>query len=265
MLKNYNLGIKDFKKAFFHFSQWCYLGFQDIRMRYRRSLLGPWWVTLSNLIMIAVLGILWSSLLKKPLSEFLPFFAIGYIIWQWISAIFFEATQGFVPFKVIMTQVNLPLCSYILRINFRQIIILAHNIIVIGLALIYANQSISFINFFVSLFGLFTLACNLFFLSIIIIIFCTRFQDMAKVFETFIQIAFFFTPILWSPSLLEGNYLFFIDFNIFYHWIEAIRVPFLQDNFDFIHLKISLLTCFVLFFISMLCLGSQKNKVSFWL
>ena len=84
MLKIYKTGTKDLNTAFPHFSQWCYLGLQDIRMRYRRSLLGPWWVTISNLIMIAVLGILWSKLLNKSINEFLPFFAVGYIIWQWI-------------------------------------------------------------------------------------------------------------------------------------------------------------------------------------
>jgi lipopolysaccharide transport system permease protein len=87
---------------------------------------------------------------------------------------------------------------------------------------------------------------------------------MAKVFETFIQVAFFFTPILWNPSLLK-EYRFLIDFNIFYHWIEAIRIPVLQLHFDFIHLGISILSALVLFILSMICLGTQKNKVTFWL
>ena len=264
MLKIYRAGTKDLITAFLHFSQWCYLGLQDIRMRYRRSLLGPWWVTISNLIMIGVLGILWSKLLNKPLHEFLPFFAIGYTIWQWISAIFFEATQGFVPFKVIMTQVKLPLSSYILRVNFRQLIILFHNLIVILIALLFAQHFTSFWNYFISLFGIMILVLNLFFLTIIIQIFCTRFQDMAKVFETFIQVAFFFTPILWDPSLLK-EYRFLIDFNIFYHWIEAIRMPMLELHFDYFHIVISLLSAIILFILSMFCLGSKKNKVTFWL
>jgi ABC-type polysaccharide/polyol phosphate export permease len=264
MLKIYKMGTKDLITAFLHFSQWCYLGLQDIRMRYRRSLLGPWWVTISNLIMIGVLGILWSKLLNKPLHEFLPFFAIGYTIWQWISAIFFEATQGFVPFKVIMTQVKLPLSSYILRVNFRQLIILFHNLIVILIALLFAQHFTSFWNYFISLFGIMILVLNLFFLTIIIQIFCTRFQDMAKVFETFIQVAFFFTPILWDPSLLK-EYRFLIDFNIFYHWIEAIRMPMLELHFDYFHIVISLLSAIILFILSMFCLGSKKNKVTFWL
>lgn len=163
-----------------------------------------------------------------------------------------------------MTQVNLPLSSYILRINFRQLIILFHNCIVIVFALLFAQQFTSIWNYVIAMFSMMVLAINLFFLSIIIQIFCTRFQDMAKVFETFIQVAFFFTPILWDPALLK-EYRFLIDFNLFYHWIEAIREPVLELQFDFFHLGVSLSSVLFLFVLSMLCLGSQKNKVAFWL
>ena len=264
MLKTYHNGVLDLKKAFFHYSQWVFLGLQDIRMRYRRSLIGPWWVTLSNFIMIGVLGFLWSNLLEKPLTEFLPFFAIGYTFWQWISAIIFEATQGFIPFKPIMTQVNLPLSSYILRVNFRQLIILLHNLVVIIFILTYSENQIGVLNLFWAILGMVVLMVNLFLVSIIIQIFCTRYQDMAKVFETFIQVAFFFTPILWDPSLLK-KYQFMIDFNVFYHWIELVRAPLLNASFDYIHLKVSIITMLLLFFLSMKVLGTYKNKITFWI
>src|SRR6218665_196386 len=51
---------------------WAALGWHDIRQRYRRSVLGPFWFTLSTLILVAVLGVLYSTLLGQEITEYLP-------------------------------------------------------------------------------------------------------------------------------------------------------------------------------------------------
>ena len=44
---------------------WGTLGWHDIKQRYRRSVLGPFWFTLSTAIMVGVLGALYSSILNQ--------------------------------------------------------------------------------------------------------------------------------------------------------------------------------------------------------
>ena len=60
------------------------LGWQDIRQRYRRWALGPFWLTISMSIMIATIGIVFSQVFKTPLQDFLPFIYIGIILWTFI-------------------------------------------------------------------------------------------------------------------------------------------------------------------------------------
>src|SRR4051812_1721789 len=64
---------------------WSMLGWLDIRQRYRRSMLGAFWLTISMGVMVMALGTLYSSLFKVEINEFLPFIAAGLTIWGFLS------------------------------------------------------------------------------------------------------------------------------------------------------------------------------------
>ncbi len=61
------------------------LGWQDVRQRYQRSVLGPFWLTISMAVMIATMGLVFGQILNLPFSDFLPFLTAGIIIWGFIS------------------------------------------------------------------------------------------------------------------------------------------------------------------------------------
>ena len=63
----------------------------DIRNRYRGSVLGPFWLSLSTAIMVVALGLLYSALFNLPLADYLPFLAVSLIIWGMISQIVGDA------------------------------------------------------------------------------------------------------------------------------------------------------------------------------
>ena len=64
---------------------WTMLGWNDIRQRYRRSVLGPFWITISMAIFIALLGVIYSHIFNIGLKTYLPYLSLGYIIWGFIS------------------------------------------------------------------------------------------------------------------------------------------------------------------------------------
>ena len=71
-------GITEIKNALLSHEQWLYMAVQDIKLRYRRSMIGPWWVTISTGIMVLMLGFLWSHIFNQAIDTYLPFFAIGF-------------------------------------------------------------------------------------------------------------------------------------------------------------------------------------------
>src|ERR1700761_427272 len=67
------------------------LGWLDIRLRYRGSMLGPFWLTISTGVMVAALGVLYSTLFKIELREYLPFLALSQVLWGFLAAVVSEA------------------------------------------------------------------------------------------------------------------------------------------------------------------------------
>src|ERR1700722_420531 len=65
---------------------WVLMGWDDIRQRYRRSVIGPFWITLSMGAFILVLGVIYSRLFHVELHSYLPYLTVGYIVWGFISA-----------------------------------------------------------------------------------------------------------------------------------------------------------------------------------
>src|SRR5665213_629180 len=116
---------------------WFILGWSDIVQRYRRSVLGPFWLTASMAVMVLSLGLLYGQLFKVAVSNFIPFICVGLIVWGLISSILNEAGSVFVASESFIKQIKLPYTLYVWKFVWSKTIIFAHNFIIYLAVLIY--------------------------------------------------------------------------------------------------------------------------------
>ena len=257
------LGLEELKDGLTSHEHWLYMAVQDIRLRYRRSIIGPWWVTISTGFMVMMLGFLWSHIFGTDLENYLPFFAVSFVLWGWMSGQILDAAGGFFQFGGVIKQVKLPLPIFTLRLNFRQCIILLHNSSIIAAVLLLIGKGFTSMSL-MAIPNLILIQLNLILLSIIISIFCTRFQDMTQVVNVGTQIVFFFTPILWQVETLK-NRTYLAEMNPVYHWIEIIRAPLLGrlptlDNYLWSGASLVILS-----FLAVYYLGRYRSRIAYWL
>src|SRR5262245_30847564 len=74
---------------------WSTLGWSDIRQRYRRSVLGPLWITISIGVLVGTLGVIYSQVLQTDIDSYLPFLCLGFVIWGFISVTLLESCRAF--------------------------------------------------------------------------------------------------------------------------------------------------------------------------
>jgi lipopolysaccharide transport system permease protein len=256
-------GLEELKAGLTSHEQWLYMAVQDIKLRYRRSMIGPWWVTISTGVMVMMLGFLWSHIFGTDLENYLPFFAVGFVIWGWMSGQILDAAGGLFQFGGAIKQMRLPFPIFTLRLNFRQLIILAHNTIIIALVLLLIGHGLSWINL-IAIPSLILIQLNLTLLSIVVTIFCTRYQDMTQVVNVGTQIIFFFTPILWQVETLK-NRTYLAEMNPIYHWIETIRAPLLGRLPSVSNYLWSLASLVVLSLLATYYLGRYRSRIAYWL
>ena len=204
---------------------WGRLGWNDILQRYRRSIFGPFWLTISMAVLICALGLLYAKLFKVNVAEYIPFLSIGFVLWQFISGILLDGCNVFIHSEGIIKQIKLPFSLHVYRILWRNFITLAHNSIVVGGVMIYFDISIN-LNSLLSIIGTFFIIINGVWFSLLIGMLCARYRDLGPTIASLVTLSFFLTPIIWNPSLIPDR-AFILMYNPFFHFIESIRAPLL--------------------------------------
>jgi ABC-type polysaccharide/polyol phosphate export permease len=243
---------------------WALLGWYDIRQRYRRSVLGPFWLTLSMAVMITTLGFLWATLFKMDIREFLPYFAIGNVLWVYFSGQITEACTGFTQFEHILRQIKIPLPTYLLRLLMRNLIILAHNAVIVVIVVSFVGDGWSWISL-LAIPGLFVLSLAALFLSITIAMICTRFRDMPPIIQNVTLVVFYVTPIIWQPRSLGGKYHWVVDYNPLAHLIDIVRLPIMNAYPSEESWMVSIGFTLVCAVIAVPLLARFRSRVPYWL
>ncbi len=220
-------GADDLIAGFKAWRLWTMLGWNDIVQRYRRSALGPFWITLSMAIFIVLLGVIYSRIFKTDIATYLPYIATGIITWGFISGTTIECCAAFVDSGAIIKQIRLPFTLYVLKVVWRNLIILFHTIILIVPIGLVFHLKVSLADLLVVP-GLVLMFANQIWIGIVVAILSTRFRDVVQLIATAIQIAMFATPIMWPVSSL-GDARIIADVNPLYHLIEIVRSPLLGE------------------------------------
>lgn len=260
-MNNLNKGFEDLLSSLQKKDLWLFLSVFDIKMKYRRTVIGPWWETISALIVISVLSFLWSSIFNLDLNEYLPYFSIGYLVWMLITSQINESCEILLYHQNIITNIKLPIFSYILRLAIKNLIVFFHTFVIL-LPIIFYMFGLK-INYFYSLIGLLILFLNLLFLSSLSAVICLRFNDTKFMVSNFLQILFFITPIVWLPGLVRDK-VFFLELNPIYHWINIVRDPILSNEISFNSYYVSIITMILFLLLSFYLVGKAKNRISFW-
>ena len=219
------LALRDVAEGARAFRLWGMLGWQDIRQRYRRSTLGPFWLTISMGALVGGLGLLYAGLFKLDVADYLPFVAAGLILWGLISGLITEGCDAFIGAEGIIKQVNLPLSVHVYRVVWRNFIVFAHNVVIYAAAAVLFSIQPGWAGL-LALPGLALLCLNGVWVGLLLGLVSARFRDVPQIAASIVQVAFFLTPIIWKPELLPDR-AFILHLNPFFHLLELVRAPLL--------------------------------------
>jgi ABC-type polysaccharide/polyol phosphate export permease len=196
----------------------------DVVSRYRGSILGPFWITLSMGLMVLGIGLVYANLFGIPVEKFLPLVALGIVFFGTISTTINEGCDTFVQASSMLSQTNLPMFTFVWRTVLRNLINLAHHLVIVVAVLVFYGYWRK-MNPAGGLVGLIFLVANATWISMLTAIASARFRDIPQVVNSIMQFAIFITPVFWPAERLEGAKHVVLDLNPFYHMLEAVRAP----------------------------------------
>jgi len=222
---NLRRAVSDLWDGCRRYALWGTMGFQDIRRRYRRSVLGPFWITISMGVMIGALGLLYGTIFNQKMDDYLPYLSSGFVIWGLISSMVLDGAGAFIVGEGLIKQLAAPLSIHVYRVVWAQLIIFAHNIWIFFVVLLCYGKNPGW----VLVLGVPSLALVLIngvWMGLLFGLLSTRFRDIPQIVASIVQVMFFMTPIIWKPHMLPGRALI-LHLNPFYYLVEVVRAPLL--------------------------------------
>ncbi len=205
---------------------WTTLAHQDLKLRYRGSILGPFWQTITTAVMIGSMGFIYAKLFHTPLENYLPLLTVGLVFWQFTSGMITEGCGTFYTVQGIIQQVKLPFSLHAYRLVYRNLLILMHNFIIIPIVLIIFPHPLEWSRLLELGPGLALIVLNGLWVSILLGMISARFRDVPPIVASIVQVVFFITPIFWPADGL-GSHRWLAEVNPIYAAIDVIRAPLL--------------------------------------
>ena len=241
---------------------WMSLAMQDIKLRYRGSLLGPFWITLGTTVTVAAMGILYARMFHMDVSSYLPFLTSGLVLWQFVSTLITESCSSFVAMSGIIHQIQLPYSVHVYRVVWRNLLVLAHNLIVIPPVLFLCGAHVDW-HVAVIFPAIVLLALNGVWCGILLGMISARYRDVPPIVTSFLQVIFFVTPIFWSPDLI-GAWGPFVELNPWFAAIDVVMAPLVGKPVAPFSWYILLVTTVIGSGCTFLFFARFRSRIAFW-
>jgi len=225
---NRTMAIKDVLQGFQKFRLWHYLAVTEMRRRYRRTIIGPFWASLSIGIFIACMGGVLAGLWNSDPKTFLPYFSAGYICWMLMSALISEGCTTFTANEGFLKQLSIPYLIYACLTTWRNFIVFAHHMLIFVLVLWYCGHPIN-MNILFAIPGMAIIFFTAVWTCMLLGMLCARYRDIQQIVNSLLQLTMFVTPIMWKPDQLGARGQFYTQFNPIYHYISIVRMPLLGE------------------------------------
>lgn len=198
---------------------------QDIKQRYRRSTLGPIWLTLSSGIQMLVMGTMSSLLFNTPVHKSLPYVCAGGLFWALITSTINEGGTLLISVSSYITQIKISFSTFFTQILIRNTIVFAHSFIIYVFVAVYFGVIPGLGIVLWPLAILLNLIC-IAWMVVIVSIVSARYRDIPMIVQNMFTFLFWLTPIMYFPEQLGKNG-FILEFNPLTHMIAIMRDPLL--------------------------------------
>lgn len=246
---------------------WLHLGWQDIKQKYRRSVLGPFWITIATGVTAIAMGGLYSKLFHLELSEHLPYVTLGLIIWNMINAAILEGSDVFIANEGLIKQLPTPLSVHVYRLVWRQMILFGHNIVIYVVIAIIFPKPWSWADLTVFP-ALLLIVLNCVWVSICFGILATRYRDIGPLLFSLVQLLFFMTPIIWNDNTLRsqgaGQWSKIIELNPLLHYLDILRAPLLGAEQEMRHWIVVIVLTVIGWLLAALTMRQYRARVPYW-
>lgn len=226
MLSYARVAIADIAASLASWRIWFTLAINDVRRRYRRSIVGQFWLTLGLGATVGGLGLVYSTIFRIEIAEYLPYISVTLVAWTLISTTLSESCLAFIDSEGIMRHAAFGRSVFVFRVQLRNLIVGSHNVIIPAIVFVVLHYEVNS-NVWWLIPGLLLVLANLLWMGYALAVISTRFRDIPQIVQSILQVLFFITPVMFKPAQLGSRAELLLVINPFAHLLALLRDPLL--------------------------------------
>lgn len=176
---------------------------RDIKIKYRRSVLGVLWTLLNPLLMMIVLSVVFSNLFKFDVENFPLYLLSGQIVFNFYSESTSSAMSSITGNAALIKKVYVPKYLFVFSRIFSSFINLMASYTALILVMIATRSELHW-TVILSIIPLLLLVMFSLGVGMILSAITVKFRDIMHLYSVFLTALTYLTPVIYPMSILPG-------------------------------------------------------------
>ncbi|SHK15469.1 ABC transporter permease [Hespellia stercorisuis] len=202
---------------------------RDIKIKYRRSVLGVLWTLLNPLFMMIVLSVVFSNLFKYNMDNFPLYVMSGQVIFNFYSDATTSSMSSIIGSASLIKKIYVPKYLFVISRVFSSFINLMASFTAFILVMIVLRTELHWTMFLVPI-PLFMLVVFSLGIGLILSAITVKFRDIMHLYSVFITALMYLTPVIYPMSLLPGLVRVVVQINPITNYLQMFRDVMLYNN-----------------------------------
>ena len=198
--------------------------YQQITIRYRRTIFGFFWTLLNPLLNMIVITVVFSLVMKFQINDYAIFLFSGMIPWSIFSTSLSQGCIALITNESLFKKIYLPKQLFIISIIISTLIDSLLSTVCLFIITLFIGVKISIVLLLLPVAFLVLITFSLG-LALILSIATVYYRDVQHLIGTLLQILYFATPIIYPINIIPIEFHYIFDWNPMSFFIELFRDP----------------------------------------
>lgn len=197
---------------------------RNIKVRYKRSVLGIVWTMLNPLLIMIILTLVFSNIFRVQIEHYSIYILSALVIWNFFAQTTTMAMSELVWGGGLFHRIYMPRTVFALSAIGTGIVNLLFALVPLVLIMLATGVALTpallFLPVAIVLTAMFALGVGLM-LSVL----AAQFADVVEVYQILLTAWMYLTPIIYPLDIIPPAYRWLFDLNPMYHLLQVFRLP----------------------------------------
>jgi len=177
---------------------------RELKVRYKRSVLGLFWTMLNPLVLMVVYTVVFSTIMPTTQKNFSIFLLGGLLPWIFFATAVMQGITSVLTNQDLIRKVRVPQAVFPLSVVASNLVNFALSLAPLFLLMAVLDQPFTRALFFLPV-GTLIVALFTSGVTLLLASFTVFFRDVRHLTEVFLQVLFYLSPVLYSLEQLQGR------------------------------------------------------------